>query len=429
MPCAARGLLVLGECCLAVMVLAGAGLLLRSLQRLHAVDPGFDPSHVLAMRIEFPREAPETAEERTQVSRIAPARARGREQTLNDLVARISAMPGVTSAGFTDDMFIGGEPHASITIPGREAASMGTGQLNESPVTPGFFGAMRVPLRSGRYLTREDAFTKVRALWSSPVATHLSLAEKERTAVHEPVVVNEAFVRRFFPGEDPLGKTFCVDPTNKTYWYQIVGVVGDMHRQGLDRQVIPEYFGSLLPSPSARADLMVRTNADPLTIAGTVRQLVTSAMPGSLIPSVGTADRQLGDQSAERAFQTVLLTLFAGLALSLAAVGIYGVVHYAVAERTREIGVRIALGASAADVVALVVRQGLRLPFIGVMLGLSAALAGTRVMSHLLFGVNASDPITYAGVVLVLGVVSFGACLVPARRAARVDPVMALRRE
>ena len=423
-----RGLLIVAECALAMVLLTGAGLLLQSLNRVKSIAPGFDAANVLVVRVEFPLEAPPAAVERTQTSRIEAARARGREQLMNEMVARVAALPGVEGVGISDDMFVNGQGNTSITIPGHPTDSLGDGELNDGSVTPELFSTMRVPLRRGRYLTRDDAQTKIRALWSL-VITDQSLREKEQRAIAEPVVVNEAFVRRFFPAEDPIGKRFCIDPTNKTYWYVIVGVVGDMHRQGLEKRAIPEYFGPFLPTPNGRADLIVRTQRDPVAALPAVRRALAAAIPNILIPTVSTADQQLGNFSAERDFQTWLLTTFATLALALAGVGIYGVVHYAVAERTREIGVRVAFGASPSDVMRLLVLRGMRTPVLGIALGLGAALGVTRLMSHLLFGVGAADPATFTMVALVLTGVSLLACYVPARQAKRVDPMTALRRE
>jgi predicted permease len=424
-----RSALVVIECSLAVVLLAGAGLLIRSLARVSSVDPGFDPRNVLTVRIELPAEAAPTVQEQRQTSQVGPTRARGRAQRMQDLVASVQAIPGVDAVGFTDDLFIAGQGHASITIPGRANDSASAGELNDGTVSAGFFSVMRVPLKSGRYLTRDDVDQKIRALWAG-VFTDMSLAEKERVAVPEPVVVNEAFVHRFFPGEEPIGKRFCVDPTSsKTYWYQIVGVIGDMHRQGLERSVIPEYYGPHLPSASDRADLLVRTQGDPLSIAPLVRQTVRAGIPNVTIVSVSTADAQLGGFSGQRRLQTWLLTVFAMLALTLAAIGVYGVVHYAVDERTREIGVRVALGASPADVAALVVADGMRMPAMGLAIGLAIAIGVTRVIAHLLYSVGPTDPVTFMGVGLTLAAVAIVACWLPARRAARLDPVQALRHE
>ncbi len=420
-----RGFMVLAECALAIILLTGAGLLLRSLNRLLAIDPGFDPHQVLTMRIEFPPEPPPSAEERTPTSAIAPARARVREQWMNDLIARLREIPGVEVAGFIDDLYIAGQGHQSITIPSR-ASDQIAGELNSGSVTPGFFPAVRVPLHRGRYLTRDDAIQKIRALWS-PIVTNLSLAEKERRAVPEPVVVNDAFVQRFFPGIDPIGQRFCIDPTNKTYWYEIVGVVGDMHRQGLERRTIPEYFGPYFPSPNGRTDLLVRTRTEPLAIASVIRQEVVRSLPAVTIVQVATADGQLADFSGRRRLQTWLLSTFALLGLTLAAIGIFGLVHYIVAERTSEIGVRVALGAAPRDILRLVLMQGMRTPAAGVAIGVLASVAAARVMRHLLFEVTPTDPLTFIAVSGLLAIVAAAACYLAARRALRLDPLRALR--
>lgn len=418
-----REVLVTAECALAVLLLTGAGLLLRSLARLESVNPGFDAAGVLTMRIEFPSEPPPTAEERLQTSLVAPARARARVAQANQIAERVAALPGVAGVGFSDDLFVNGEGNKSITVPGRADDA---GELNDGSLTPGFFGVLRVPLRRGRLPASGDMEQKIRALWA-PVTTDMSLSDKERLAVPEPVVVNESFVRRFFPNVDPIGKRFCIDPTNKTYWYEIVGVVGDMHRQGLERRAIPEYFGPWIPSPNGRTDLLVRTSGDPLALAATVRDAVRRTLPAGTIVAVSTADAQLGGFTALRRLQTGLLAIFAVLALALAAIGIFGLVHFAIVERTREIGVRVALGASPTGIMSLVLQQGMRAPLVGIAVGVIASFALTRVLSSLLFDVGATDPLTFASVAGALATVAFGACVIAGRGASRVDPVQALR--
>jgi predicted lysophospholipase L1 biosynthesis ABC-type transport system permease subunit len=239
--------------------------------------------------------------------------------------------------------------------------------------------------------------------------------------------VNDAFVRRFFPNEDPIGKRFCIDPTNKTYWYEIVGVIGDMHRGGLERRTIPEYFGPYFPTPGGRADLLVRTRMAPLALAGVVRQDVVRSLPSVTVVQISTADAQLADFAGRRRLQTALLSAFALLAVILAAIGIFGLVHYTVTERTREIGVRIALGATPRDVLALVLGQGMRTPAAGIAVGLVASVAAMRFLTHLLFEITPTDPATFAVVGALLAAIAAAACYMAARRTLRLNPLAALR--
>lgn len=420
------GLLVVAECSLAVVLLVGAGLLLRSLAQLHGVDAGFKTERVLSLRVAFPRERSISAAEARTTPNADQVVASEREAALTAMLDRLATTTGVERAAFADDILIRGDADESITFPGRTDAPVG--QLYTSSVSPELFETLDIPLRSGRRLTRADAATKIRALWGSLSNPRLSLDQQSRVALAEPVVVNEAFVRRFFPGQDPVGKRFCVDPnSNKTYWYEIVGVVGDMHRQSLERQPIPEYFQTLLPRASA--ELLVRTRADPLSLTPSVRRLVAEALPGSIVLDVTTLDRRMGDLSAQRRFQTSLLTAFALLAVLLAAIGVYGIVHYAVAERWRELGVRAALGAAPGDLFRDVVRRGMTFPVIGLTVGLAVAAGTSRLLTNLLFGIGRSDPVTIATAVGMLSAAAMVACYLPARRAARVDPIIALRSE
>ena len=236
-----RGVMVLVECALAIVLLAGAALLLRSLNRLLSIDPGFDPRGVLTMRLEFPSEPPPTAEERRQTSAIAPARARAREQRMHDLIARVETIPGVAAVGFVDDLFIAGDANESITIPSRATTEL-AGELNvgvgHARVLCGHACAVAAgAIPDPRRRDAEDPSALVtgrdRSVACRKGADGRSRARRGERRVRHAVL----------SGDDPIGKRFCIDPTNKTYWYEIVGVVGDMHRQGLERRTVPEYFG------------------------------------------------------------------------------------------------------------------------------------------------------------------------------------------
>ena len=421
-----RDLLVIAECTLAFVLLTGAGLLLRSLGQLYSVEPGFDPTNVLTVRLEFPTEPPPSPAEQSLGQALGPTRTRARVARANELVERIQSLPGVQSVGFSDDLFVAGQGNESITIPGRPADEMAVGELNSGSLTAGSFSALRVPLRRGRFLTDDDVEQKIVTMYSQ-IIKRGTLAEKEKLAPAEPVVVNEAFARRFFPNDDPVGRKFCIDPTGKTYWLVIVGVVGDMHRQGLERRVIPEFFSPWSPQPNGRADLLVRVARDPLGLSGPVRDVVKRTVPGSTVVSMSTADALLGDFTALRRLQTWLLTGFALLGLALAGIGVFALVHFAIAERTREIGIRVTLGATPASVMALVLAQGLRTPAIGIGIGLVAALGLTRVLSSQLFGITATDPITFAVAGLAFVSLAAAASWLAGRRALRIDPARALR--
>jgi predicted permease len=268
-------------------------------------------------------------------------------------------------------------------------------------VSPSYFSALRVPLRKGRLPGPEDLGEQARA-----------------------VVVNEAAVRRFWPGQDPLGKRIRLEQEDATWW-PVVGVVADVHDGGLELDPGPTlYIPTLRPADAA---LAIRTNGEPTAMAPALRQAVLALDPNLPLSDVSTVESWLARSTAQRRFNALLMGLFAGLALLLAAVGLYGVVASSVTERTREIGLRVALGAAPRDVTLGVVRQGLRLVASGVALGLIAALALARLLSSLLYGISPSDPSTLAGVTLVLGASALLASWLPAQRASRLDPLAALR--
>jgi putative ABC transport system permease protein len=390
-----RGALVIAQCALAVVLLAGAGLFLRSLNRLHGVEAGFDAQRVVDVRIEFPATA-------SALPDVEP------------VLRAIGSLGGVEAAGFIDDMFVGSTPNRSISIAGRPS----TGQLNDARVTAGFFKTMRVPLLRGRHLMAADASVQRRDTASS-------------VATAEPVVVNATFARRFFPNADALGQVFASGSTQQRHSFEIVGVVGDMRRQGRERSPIPEFYTAYVPVPRGRADLMVqvRQDVDPMQLAPAIQSSVRALIPGSIVWYVRTVSDQFDDFDSARRLETWLLAGFAMLALVLAVVGIYGVVQYAVTQRTREIGVRMALGANSSAVMRATLKEGLRAPLIGMGIGLVAAGLLTRLMTHLLFETSAGDPVTYSAITLVLASAAAAACLAPARRASRVDPIIALRHE
>jgi putative ABC transport system permease protein len=387
----ARAMLVIVECTLAVALLAGAGLLIRSFLVVRGVNPGFDGRSVLLVRVNLP--IPVSRDWRQQEWR-----------TFEQLNEQIGALPGVQHVGAITNFLITRNPEEAITVEGRAVIpeQQANVLVNTDDVTPGFFQAMGVPLLKGRFFTYQE----------------------QNAAVS---IVNDAFARRFFPGEDPVGRRFKEGgPRTRDAWITIVGVVGDMHRRGLEKQPVPEFF---FPSSEPTMDIAVRTSAEPSTVAPAVRDAIRSVYSGAMVMKMDTVEESLGELGVQRRFQTGLLSAFALLALALSAIGVYGILHFTVAQRTHEFGVRIALGASQATLLRLVLVDGMKLPLIGLTIGLAWAFGLTRVMEHLLFGVRATDPITFAVVSALLLAVALVACWLPARRAARVDPIVALRCE
>jgi predicted permease len=383
-----RRLVVVAEVGLAVLLLAGAGLLARSFRELQRVEPGFDPRNVLTARISLPGSRYATPE--------------GREGFYRQLLERLEALPGVRSAATTNIVpFSGWNSASDVEIEGRSAAPGEAPVFFWRAVSPSYFSALRVPLRKGRLPGPEDLGEQARA-----------------------VVVNEAAVSRFWPGQDPLGKRIRLSPDDAPWW-PVVGVVADVYDGGLELAPGPTlYVPTLRPADAA---LAIRTDGDPTALAPALRQAVLALDPNLPLSDVSTLESRLDRSTAQRRFNALLMGLFAGLALLLAAVGLYGVVASSVTERTREIGLRVALGAAPRDVTLGVVRQGLRLVASGVALGLVAALALARLLSSLLYGISPSDPSTLAGVTLVLGASALLASWLPAQRASRLDPLAALR--
>jgi putative ABC transport system permease protein len=381
----ASKLLIVTEFALAVVLLIGAGLLLRSFMRLQSVNPGFNPEGVLLARVSLPQATARTAAQHEAVFR--------------QIRASIAALPGVQAIGTIEDFFMRRNPDSSTLVEGRPPVSrQDTGPLIKEPVGPGFFQAVSAPLLKGRFFSEQEG-------QSSRVA-----------------IINETLARRLFPRKDPIGHRLQANGD----WQTIVGVVGDMRRQSLERQPVSEIY---LPGATGNMDLVVRFRSDALQQAAAVREAIRSVEKNAAVYSVSTVERRLEELGAQRRFQTWLFSLFAALALGLAVIGIYGVLSYSVAQRRQEIGIRVALGAQTFDVMRLVIGQGMRLALIGLALGLFASIGLTRLMSGLLFDVNATDPLTFTLITLLLMTVALAACWIPARRATKVDPLVALRLE
>jgi putative ABC transport system permease protein len=416
--------LVVAQCSLAVVLLTGAGLMLRSFARVQAIDPGFNPDRVLLVRVGL---APGLRPARTAPGDTGAAMFATREDLFARMTERIAAIEGVRSVGAISDLMIRGAADDVVTIEGgrndpdaREAA-----QLAAADVDPGFFTTMEVPLVRGRLFTRADALEKIRLFFPQSRGIVPPATSSSGPSAGEAVIVNQAFVRRYFPTDDPLDKRFYTGSlTGKHYWYRIVGVVGDVHREGPERQAIPQWYGQLIGSTT---DVVVRTDREPRLLSASVAAAARSMDRHLMVLSITTVEDRLAAFTAPRQLQTMLLAIFAAAALLLASIGISGIVGYSVSQRTREIGVRMAFGADRGRVVRSVVVESMRLPLFGLALGIGLAAGATRLISHLLFDVTAFDPMTFAGVSTLLSIAALLACWLPARRAATVDPLIALR--
>ena len=385
-----RRALVVAEVALALVLLVGSGLLLRSLQRLFAVAPGFDASHLLTMQVQ------------TSGHRFDDAGATNR--FFAAALEAVRRVPGVAAAGLTSQLPLSGD----YDLYGVHFEERGhSAEAFRYAVSPGTLETMGIPLRRGRLLDERDAAGAPPAL-----------------------LLNESFARRLFPGEDPIGRRAHVGPTDGP-WFTVVGVVGDVKQASLAVSQSDAVY--VAPAQWRFADnamwLVVRAHGDAAALAPAVRRAVWSVDRDQPIVRVATMEELLASSEAQRRFALTLFTAFALVALVLAGAGIYGVLSGSVTERTREIGVRSALGASRRSILALVVRQGMTLTVLGALIGLLGAVAASRVIDTLLFGVSRLDPGTYVGVTGLLFAVSAIACWVPAWRAARVDPASTLRAE
>jgi putative ABC transport system permease protein len=385
-----RSLLVVFESAVAVMLLIGAGLLIRSLIALQHVDPGFDANNVLTLRVDLPRHKYDKPEKSTNF--------------FQQLETRVAGLPGVETVGLVTELPLSGQPNdVPFTVEGRPPVSPDQAfDADFRRVNQNYFNALRIPLLRGR-----------------------NFSEQEVRRGDNLTIVSQQLVDTVFPNEEPLGKRLVTTIGNETY--EIVGVVGDLHHRSLEAEPFPAmYFPTL---QAGWTNLVIRTHGDPLSIVGSVRKEVQAIDPEQPIAAVKPMTEWVESSVAAPRYRTTLLGLFAALAMVLAATGIYGVMSYSVAQRTHEIGVRMALGARRVDVLKLVVQQGMLLTIAGVIAGLLGAFALTRVMASLLFGVTTRDPFTFVVVAVLLVAVAFIACFVPARRATKVDPLVALRYE
>jgi putative ABC transport system permease protein len=388
-----RGALVVAEVALALMLVAGAGLMIRSFLALQKVDPGFDPEHILTLRVALPRAGyREDAQARTFFA---------------EAERRIKELPGVVAVGSTTKPALTGYRWTGdMTIEGRAPEDY-VREVRHKEITPDYFRAMGLPLLAGRFF-----------------------AESDNDKGQPVIIVNAALARRYFPGEDPVGKRLkFTKPEEQGTWQTIIGVVGDEKQDSLRAEVRPEIYQSHLQSAQNEMTLVVRAAGDPRALVGAVREQIRALDRGLPVDDIKTMREVISESLARERFITLLLVGFAALALALAAVGIYGVMSYAVTQRTHEIGIRMALGAQSRHILRQVVGRGMAPALAGVAVGLAGAFALTRLMAALLFGVSASDPLTFGLIAALLLGVALIACLIPARRAVRIDPMVALRYE
>jgi putative ABC transport system permease protein len=386
--------MVVIEVALSLVLLVGAGLLLRSFARLQAVDPGFQPERTVTMRVTLPRVK---YTERAQ-----------RAAAFAEMEKRVGAASGIEAAGFALEAPLAGDQQGTeILIEGEAKPQPGEDHhTGFTFVTPGYFRAMGIPLLRGRAFTEQDTPQ------SPPV-----------------VVINEALARRYFPGTDPLGKRVRLG-FNDEVAREVVGVVGAVHQSALSEEARPGTYTPFQQVPWSRTmTLVVRSNLQPTAALASVREQLRAVEQDAPIYDVKSMNEIVAESVARPKFAALLLGVFAGVALLLASIGLYGVISYSVTQRTREIGIRMALGAQPKDVLQMVLGAGLRLILTGLLIGVAASFALTRLMKSLLFGVTATDPLTYVGVCAMLSAVALLACYLPARRATKVDPMEALRYE
>jgi len=392
-----RGVFVVAELALSLILLTGAGLMMKSLHLLLSVSPGFQPDRVLHMEMDL----------RSEQYDKDPAVVSFWKRVLD----QVSTLPGVQSASVGTNLpMMDSHDRTDITIEGMPLPKPGSFPHPDLHVTStGYFATMGIPLLSGRTFTEAD-----------------------NENAQKVGIINARLAKEFFPNGDAVGKRFTFGrPSEKEApkWIEIVGVVGDTRLYGLTNPARFEVYGAFPQWTPNNMDLLVKTSVDPAAMTSAIRAAIASIDKDQPIFAITTMNQLVSDSVSTRTFTLILLGLFSGLALVLAAIGIYGVISYSVAQRTRDIGIRIALGASRKDIFHNVVGLGLRLTLVGLLFGLIGAFAVTRVLSSLLYGVHSTDAVTFIAVSLVLVVVALLASYLPARRAMRIDPIVALRYE
>jgi len=391
-----RGMLVVAQVALALVLLVGSGLLVRTFSRLQQVDLGFDPGHVLTAEIVLPAVKYQGAERQMAF--------------FNSLRERLAATPGVQVVGLTTDVpLAGGMNYLTFNVIGRAELGPGQSAPDAVPTTasPEYFSAMKIPLQAGRSFDATD----------TPNAPRVA-------------IVNRELVTKHFGGRNPIGERITFNNVaDTTGWMTIVGVVANTRLEGVSLETYPQVFTPLAQDPVPYLYVVARTAGDPLAFAPVLRRELAALDPAQPISNVSSMEDRAASSVAQFKLNSVIVTLFAIVALVLASVGIFAVISYAVAQRTREIGIRMALGAARTDVLRLIVRDGMMPAVIGVAIGAAGAFGVTRLMRSLLYGVSTTDPVVFGLVATMLVMVAVGACYVPARRASRVDPNVALRND
>ncbi|MGH9940809.1 MAG: ABC transporter permease [Pyrinomonadaceae bacterium] len=390
----ARSLLVITEIAVALVLLVGAGLMVRSFSRLLDVNPGFQTENVLTMQVALPATKYREPQQRRAF--------------FGELVNQIKALPGVESVGAVTNLPLGGSvTSGSFSIEGRPVPTgAAEPHTDERIATAGYLQTMKIPLLRGRHFT-----------------------ERDNADAPNVVIIDETLARTYFPGEDPVGKRIYEGEGDNRIYREIIGVVGAIRYKGLDAEYKSQLYFPHAQSNAPGMTIVVRAANDPVSLVPAVRGALRAVDQDQPVYGVRTMGEVLNTSIAQKRFSMFLLTIFAAVALVLTAVGIYGVMAYTVTARTNEMGIRIALGAQTSDILHLVVGQGMILALAGIALGLVVAFGVTRVMSSLLYGVSATDPLTFAAIALLLIGVALLACYIPARRATKVDPMIALRYE